>query len=265
MMAGNKTNSLNLCCRPSCYGACAGDLDRVASDLQEHGIRWVEIPVPSADEIGATLEWWATFGISPLTVIGKADLNSGPVFVKDVDEQCRIAAALGAGPLFLSLKRGELPEQEACSLLQRAGDRAARHDVVIVLETHPDLVTNAEVGLATMKAVDHPSVRINFDTGNIYYYNRGLTADQELEKILPWVSSVHLKETNGVYEAWHFPALGEGVVPFRRVIEMLGSKGFRGPYTLELEGIKNEETSWDLYSGRIADSVKYLRSLNLGF
>ncbi len=264
-MAGTQNISHKLCCRTSCYGQYSGDLDRVASDLQENGIRWIEIPLPAVEEIGSTLAWWSTFGISPLSVIGKADFADGPLFVQRIEDQCRIASALGASYLFLSLKRGDIPEQEVYSLLQRAGDRAARQDVTVVLETHPDLATNAEIALATMTGVDHPSIRINFDTANIFFYNRGCTAEGELEKILPWVASVHLKDTNGVYQAWHFPALGEGVVKFRRIIEMLDSRGYRGPYTLELEGIKNEEPSWDLYSSRVADSVQYLRSLNLGF
>ena len=68
-----------------------------------------------------------------------------------------------------------------------------------------------------MKGVNHPNVRINFDTGNIYFYNQNTDVVAELRKIIDYVASVHLKETDGGYESWNFPALGKGVVDFPAV------------------------------------------------
>ena len=43
---------------------------------------------------------------------------------------------------------------------------------------------NGDIALETMKAVDHPNIRINFDTGNVYYYNHDVTAVAEVQKII---------------------------------------------------------------------------------
>ena len=59
-----------------------------------------------------------------------------------------------------------------------------------------------------MNDVDHPHVRLNFDTGNIAYYNQGADPCDELEKVKHLVRNVHLKDNRGGFEDWYFPAVG---------------------------------------------------------
>ena len=95
--------------------------------------------------------------------------------------------------------------------------------------------------LALMGEVDHPHVRLNFDTGNIAYYNRGADPCDELEQVKHLVRNVHLKDNRGGFEDWYFPAVGDGGgVDFVRVREILDGVGFTGPYTIEIEGIGGE-------------------------
>src|SRR4030043_435614 len=90
----------------------------------------------------------------------------------------------------------------------------------------------------TMQAVDHPNVRINYDTANVSFYNRGVTAVGELGKLIDYVATVHLKDSTGKFEEWVFPTLGTGVADFPEVFRMLNARGFAGPCTMELEGTK---------------------------
>ena len=95
--------------------------------------------------------------------------------------------------------------------------------------------------LALMDELDHPHVRLNFDTGNIAYYNRGVDPADELEKVKHLVRNVHLKDNRGGFEDWYFPAVGDGgSVDFTRVRQILDGVGFAGPYTIEIEGIGGE-------------------------
>ncbi len=89
-----------------------------------------------------------------------------------------------------------------------------------------------------MKAVNSRGIGYNYDTANVYYYNpKGINGVEELKKALPYVTSVHLKESaKGEPESFDFPALGEGIVDFPEIFRLLGARGFRGPYTMELEG-----------------------------
>lgn len=145
--------------------------------------------------------------------------------------------------------------------LRRLGDVAASVDVTLALETHKGPTQNAEAMLALMAEVDHPHVRLNFDTGNIAYYNEGVDPCDELEKVKHLVRNVHLKDNRGGLEDWYFPAVGDGgAVNFTRVREILDGVGFQGPYTIEIEGIGGEsEPGLEERQNRIARSVTHLR------
>ncbi|QEH38237.1 3-dehydroshikimate dehydratase [Aquisphaera giovannonii] len=144
--------------------------------------------------------------------------------------------------------------------LRRLGDVAAGVGVTLALETHKGPTQNAAAMLALMGEVDHPAVRLNFDTGNIAYYNAGADPCDELEKVKHLVRNVHLKDNRGGFEDWYFPAVGDGgAVDFARVREILDGVGFAGPYTIEIEGIGGEpEPGLEARQDRIARSVRHL-------
>jgi inosose dehydratase len=116
--------------------------------------------------------------------------------------------------------------------------------------------------LAVLSEVDHPAVRLNFDTGNIAYYNRGLDPCDELKKVKNLVANVHMKDNRGGYEDWYFPALGEGGrVNFASVKEILDSVDYDGACTIEIEGIEGEEEpGLEVRQERIAQSVRHLKA-----
>jgi inosose dehydratase len=146
--------------------------------------------------------------------------------------------------------------------LRRLGDLADRLGMDLSLETHKGPTQNADAMLELMAEVDHPRVRLNFDTGNIAYYNRGVDPAAELEKVKHLVRSVHLKDNRGGFEDWYFPAIGDGgAVDFRRIREILDGVDFRGPYTIEIEGIGGEpEPGPEVRQERVARSLQHLRS-----
>ena len=92
--------------------------------------------------------------------------------------------------------------------LRRLGESAAAEGVTLALETHKGPTQNAAAMLALMTDVDHPGVRLNFDTGNIAYYNQGFDPCDELDKVKYLVKNVHLKDNRGGFEDWYFPRAG---------------------------------------------------------
>jgi len=145
--------------------------------------------------------------------------------------------------------------------LRRLGETAEGVGVVLALETHKGPTENADAMLALMSEVDHPHVRLNFDTGNIGYYNAGVDPCDELEKVKDLVRNVHVKDNRGKPEDWYFPAVGDGgAVDFTRVRTILDSVGFQGPYTIEIEGILGEpEPGLEGRQERVARSAAHLR------
>ena len=145
--------------------------------------------------------------------------------------------------------------------LRRLGDVAASVGVTLALETHKGPTQDAAAMLALMDEVRHPHVLLNFDTGNIAYYNAGVDPCDELEKVKDLVRNVHVKDNRGGFEDWYFPAVGDGgAVDFERVRTILDGVGYRGAYTIEIEGIGGEpEPGLEERRRRIARSVDYLK------
>lgn len=224
------------------------------------GIKHVFINVPPANQVETVCEQLAEHGLKAVVMRGDADL-SAEAGLGVLAEQLGTCERMGVKYLFLSVKRREVEKQVIYDRLRRAGEMAKKHGVTITLETHPDLGTNAEVQLETMRQVHHPHVRINFDTGNIHYYNRGADAPTELKKIINYVATVEVKDHNGEFEDWHFPALGQGRVDIPAVLRILREHHYSGPVTMEIEGVKGFRRDRQKVEKDIADSAAYLRSL----
>lgn len=246
-----------IACRTANYGAFQSIAYRHLASL---GIQHVEIPVPQPGRIEQAQTALSDFGLFASSLQGACDLSRADV-TRQIEQQMPAFGALHTRIMFVSVKAGDLPLDIAYGRLREAAEAAAAHGVTIVIETHPDLATNADVALRTLEAVDHPHLRLNFDTANVYFYNRGVDGVQELRKVVAYVAAVHLKDTDGGYRHWHFPALGRGIVDFRATFEALDRAGFSGPCALEIEGSQGETPSEQLICDRVAHSVGYLRGL----
>ncbi len=241
-------------------GSYRGHYEAALNHLPTIGVKHVEIGLPAADDVDSVLANLAAHGLTPATVMAHADVSTD-AFVEAFVSHCALASRTGAKVIFTSVHAGETPKAEAYARLRKVGDEAAKYGLLIAMETHPDLMQNGDNALETLRAIDHPNIRMNFDTGNIMYYNEGTTTVAELEKIAPYVASVHLKDSNGRPHAWDFPTLGTGIVDFPRVIRILNGVGFAGPFTMELEGVEGQQFNADDACEDVAASVAYLRSI----
>ncbi|MCX8064874.1 MAG: sugar phosphate isomerase/epimerase [Candidatus Hydrogenedentes bacterium] len=234
--------------------------DKAWEHLQSIGVKYIFIPVPPAEQVNDILNKFQQYNLTALVVRGNVDLTQES-YLQQFKEQFEISKKLGAKYMFISAKRGETPKEVIYERLKRAGNIAEEYDITIVLETHPDLGTNGDVQLETMRAINHPRVRINFDTGNITYYNQNTDAVTELKKSIPYVATVELKDHTGEFETWNFPALGKGKVNFQEILKILKEHHYRGPITIEFEGIKGVELTEEEIKIAIESSVNFLRNL----
>jgi len=246
-----------IACRPASYRKYA---DLAFEYLPRAGIYHVEIGPPGQDEVEKVKGELGEHGLTASSLATGCDLGDRGS-IEELEIAMDVARQMDVGVIFCSTKSGGLPLQEAYGRLAELGDVARSCGTVLSMETHPDLCQNADQMLATMSGVDHPAVRINFDTANIYFYNEGVRGVDELERVKKYVASIHLKDTNGSAKTWYFPTLGQGVVDFPKVFGTLNELGFEGPFTMEMEGIKGEDLSLDETHQRILDSMEYLRSI----
>jgi len=246
-----------IACRIASYGKYQ---DRAWSHLPEIGVRNVEMPVPPLDQRDAARRRLADHGLTATSLQSLCDISQADA-VETMRPQLEACAEFGARVCFVSIKAGDTDRALVWDRLRAIGDVAQTLGVVVAMETHPDLITNGDVARETMTAIDHPHVRVNFDTGNIYFYNEGRTAVGELDKIIDCVAAVHLKDSGGGYQEWNFPTLGTGAVDFPAIFKRLADHGFTGPCTMELEGTKGTDRDEPAQLAYIADSVAYLRSI----
>ncbi len=245
-------------CRLSSYAPHAGP--PVYAHLAALGIRYVEVKLVAGTHVGVLERELAARGLAAITVQAQLDLSRDDT-AEQLTAQADDIARLRARHVLLAASAGAVPRVDAYRRLRLAGDAATQLGLTLLLETHPDLVTNADVGLATMAGVNQPSVRINFDTANIGYYNDERDPVAELRRLLPFVAGVHLKDTPGGRGVRLFPPLGRGVVDFSAVFGVLDAAGFSGPCTIELEGPPGRPRSFEQACADVAASVAYLRGL----
>jgi inosose dehydratase len=222
----------------------------------------VEIGVPSAESVDVLQSELEAHGLTATSLLGRCDVESETV-VSDFQTTLNIASQMGVKIIFVSVHAGDTNRNVVYDRLRAIGENAAPADIKVCLETHPDMAHNGDIALETMKAVNHPNICVNFDTGNVYYYNHNVTAVSEVEKVIGHVSAVHLKDTDGGYRTWHFPTLGEGVVDFKAVFQTLNDAGYYGPFTMELEGIEGENLDEAGVQARVAGSLQHLKDIGV--
>ncbi|HEY3284723.1 MAG TPA: sugar phosphate isomerase/epimerase [Armatimonadota bacterium] len=230
--------------------------------LASIGLTNVEWEIPAPEEADAFAQELASHGLKATSLMAPSDLSSD-AGLDSMRQSVATASKLGVPMLFLSCKAGETPRAEALGRLAKMADIAAEKGITLAVETHPDLAHNGTVAAQTLAEVGRPNLGINYDTGNVYYYNQNINGIEELRKILDRVVSVHLKDTNGGFETWYFPTLGQGIVDYPQVFKLLNDRGFTGPFTMELEGIQGENFTEAQQQQRVADSLNYLKSIGV--
>ena len=227
--------------------------------VADAGMKNVEVDVVARAELASAQAKLAELGLTATTVTVRMDPRTDEG-IDGLSEAFAMVRALGASLVFTSAHAGTTPKEEVYARLRKVGAMAAEQGVVVGMETHPDLAQNGENARETMEAINHPNIRINFDTANVHYYNHDVDSVAELRKIVPYVSSVHLKETAGGYHSFEFPPLGQGIVNFPAAFKVLDDAGFAGPCTLELEGLKDLDPDAG-FARALKECLDYLKKI----
>jgi inosose dehydratase len=248
-------------------------LRHVELALRPHSMGGLEIPEDvvltersTAEAVAAIQELLARHGVAVATCnIGGVDPGSDDG-LEILSRRLRCARRWFDAPLAVT-GAGQASDHRAgmrlVENLTALGDLAGELGMILSLETHQGPTQNAQAMTRLMERVDHPAVRINFDTANILYYNEDADPVAELRQVFPYVASIHLKDSRGRFEDWYFPAIGDGgAVNFDELLDFLRASDFAGPLTIEIEGIRSEpEPGLDERQERVVRSVTHLKKL----
>jgi len=115
------------------------------------------------------------------------------------------------------------------------GARAADLGLTVALENHGDLVDREGQILHVIREIGMPAVRVNYDTGNAWYYSKGgLDPVKELEQVASVVAHVHLKSPRIDDGLLRWVALGEGVLDLAAAARVLRERLPGVPVSYEL-------------------------------
>jgi inosose dehydratase len=234
-------------------------LERVAA----LGIKYLEIVMKADETADDVLTALAPHGLQVSTVHAHPTPVDDDSVLETMQQATEFATALGARGFFVSMHAGDAPREEVYARLRKVGDIVGAAGLFLAMETHEDLCENAEKAIATLAAVDHPAIGWNLDCANIYYYNENVDVVEQARKAAKWVRAVHAKDTTGGFKDPNFPNLGEGIVDFAGVGNVLAAVGFDGPYTMELEGVAGSADSAEKMEHNVRVCADHLRSLGL--
>jgi len=168
-----------------------------------------------------------------LSLSAHMDLT-GPDSVERFHRRLRFARNIGArcvnsiaGPI------GKL--EEFRKNIPTIADRARDLGVMIALENHGDLLDRGQQVLDFIRDVNHPAIRVNYDTGNAWYYSKGtINPVEELAQLAPVVAHVHVKTPKIVDGLLRWVALGDGELDLPGLARVLKERMPRVPVSYEL-------------------------------
>jgi len=200
--------------------------EAVAELLQQYNVNAIDIapskyfPKPmttQTSEILRVRDWWAEkgiavtgmqsllFGMSHFNVFGSEAIRAE--MLSYLDAICRIGGTLGARYLvFGSPKQRDRSgvndvqtREMAVAFFRRLGDIAGSHKVTICLEPNPicygaNFMTTSDETAEVVKQVDHPSIRMQLDTGAVTINRED--SDMVLQKYGSLMGHIHASEPN---------------------------------------------------------------------
>jgi sugar phosphate isomerase/epimerase len=112
---------------------------------------------------------------------------------------------------------------------------AEQWNIIIGFESHGDIVNTAQDSISIFKKINHPLVRLNYDTGNTYFYCNGkIKVEEDIKYGEEYLAHIHLKDITIRDNKVAYVPIGDGDVNFPPIIEWLKSLGRSIPCGLEI-------------------------------
>jgi sugar phosphate isomerase/epimerase len=122
-----------------------------------------------------------------------------------------------------------------CANIPHIAERAGALGLTVALENHGDLLDREQQILDFIRDTGHPVVRVNYDTGNAWYYAKGkIDPTAELAMLAPVVAHVHMKTPKIEAGLMRWVALGEGILDLRAMGRVLKGRLPGVPVSYEL-------------------------------
>jgi sugar phosphate isomerase/epimerase len=123
--------------------------------------------------------------------------------------------------------------------LLAAGDYAKGSSVVVLMETHGDVVETAVIK-QIMEAAKHPHVGLVWDVANMWTITKEPPA-HAYSQLRDYIHHTHIKDALLVDGKPQYKLLGKGEVPIFEAIDLLRKGNYKGYYSFEWEKMWHPE------------------------
>jgi L-ribulose-5-phosphate 3-epimerase len=144
--------------------------------------------------------------------------------------------------------------------LRRLADLAAERGLTLAFDTLPGLCDDARAMLRTIEDLQHPAVRLNFDTGRYLQQNPWSSGEVGLQRVFGHLASIRLTNFTVGVEPTEFPPLGQGGdVDCSRTLQILRGLEFGGPCTIAFQPATRDPPTAQQCAEWLRQSAAHLR------
>ena len=123
--------------------------------------------------------------------------------------------------------------------LKEMGDYAMEKNVIVLMETHGDLVYTADL-VKLMKSVSHSNVGLVWDCCNMWTVTKEKPAYM-YRQLKKYIRHTHIKDAKLVNGKPLYVLMGQGEVPIFDAVDLLVKDNYKGYYSFEWEKLWHPE------------------------
>ena len=203
----------------------------------------------STESIAATLKLMKSKGLKFVNLGSSAEMHHSDEAErsKQMDEAKRfIDLAQQLKCPYIRVFPNKLPEDkrdETIDLIVKglieAGDHAKGTDVMVLMETHGEVVETAVIK-QIMEEANHPKVGLVWDVSNMWTVTKEPPA-QVYAALKKYIHHTHIKDATLSDKGPQYKLMGKGEVPIFEAIDILHKDGYKGYYSFEWEKLWHPE------------------------
>jgi len=229
------------------------DLKTVCQSLSKLGVRYIDldfIKPPSAfrgrgygahvteEDLGKANQFRKViedYGLDIITFSGHMFLITREE-VELFQKKMEFAKAIGAH--YISTNEGPKSEEDRFYRnLEIIKNKAEELDIEVCLETEMpgDIIQNGEDAQVVFSRINSPYLGLTYDFGNVYYGHRGkIDLIEDFQKTLDFLKALHFKDVKVEEGILENCVIGQGVIDFKMICQILRETGKVLPITIEI-------------------------------
>lgn len=194
---------------------------------------WAHVSAPelvhSGEQFTAALrEGLGETGVAVCTMNVGLERDAGPTLAEQTAAVCALAASFELTAICINAPANDVPLAEAVAELTPLTAIAARHGVMLCLETHVNCLTETPP-VAAQLAEAVPNLGLALDPSHFY---GGPWQGKDISAAYPHTHVVHLRDATISPAALKAPP-GTGDVDFAGMLRRLAHRGYAGPLAVE--------------------------------